>query len=232
MHDNEIACDSCGLTMGQSKRLAQSGPVQLTTVERNLLGRFNDCNKEITPADRSMILKLIERLQNSEGATSVTPSTATQGATLTDEMLDRLLGESATCAEDWNVPINLEWMRAYGRAVARFCAPIPVADSGATQALRNLRDALRMRHHGRMPEEVQTAYDAANALLAAAKPVSVDTETGKLHQQYAGDMYQHSPLDETAFNTARARMGTNTQLQDRMLYQSILAYMADLNKQE
>jgi hypothetical protein len=42
-----------------------------------------------------------------------------QEATLTDEMLDRLLGESATCAEDWNVSINLEWMRAYGRAVAR-----------------------------------------------------------------------------------------------------------------
>ncbi len=34
-------------------------------------------------------------------------------------------------------------------------------------ALSSLYQALRVRHHGRMPDEVQTAYDAAGAVLSA-----------------------------------------------------------------
>jgi hypothetical protein len=63
MSDNEIACSSCGLTMGQSIKLAESTPAELSLAERNVLSRLNDCNREITPADRVCILKLVEKLQ-------------------------------------------------------------------------------------------------------------------------------------------------------------------------
>ena len=36
-----------------------------------------------------------------------------------------------------------------------------------TVALAGLHDALKRRHHGRMPEEVQNAYDAAAVELVA-----------------------------------------------------------------
>ena len=36
----------------------------LTTAERNVVARLNDCNTPITPGDRNLLLKLIERLNN------------------------------------------------------------------------------------------------------------------------------------------------------------------------
>jgi len=37
---------------------------KLTVAERNLLSRFNDCNTPVTPGDRNLLLKMIERLQS------------------------------------------------------------------------------------------------------------------------------------------------------------------------
>ncbi|MEX3914837.1 hypothetical protein AB4Y43_01130 [Paraburkholderia sp. BR10872] len=45
------------------------------------------------------------------------------------------------------------------------------------------------------------------------------------HEQYAWHLRELPPLDEEAFHAARAAMGTNTELQDRMLYQAILTYV-------
>jgi hypothetical protein len=41
----------------------------------------------------------------------------------------------------------------------------PVMESAERVALRKLRDVLRERHYGRMPHEVQVAYDEACAVL-------------------------------------------------------------------
>jgi hypothetical protein len=46
-----------------------------------------------------------------------------------------------------------------------------------------------------------------------------------MHNQFAWDLFSEKPLNETAFNIARARFGTNTELQDRSLYQAIVVYM-------
>jgi len=151
------------------------------------------------------------------------PSTAAQGATLTDSK--PTAWEEGVAAELWNVAdkCGFDTFRAtvvgFLRATAQAAAPTPVADSGASQdtvtrenaqkwaasagimaltegwlerladfaifarrdvlaaakpvsvdaggmtTLRNLRDVLRMRHHGRMPEDVQRAYDEACAVL-------------------------------------------------------------------
>lgn len=45
------------------------------------------------------------------------------------------------------------------------------------------------------------------------------------YEQYAWHLHELPPLDEAAFHTARAVMGTETELQDRMLYQAILMYL-------
>jgi hypothetical protein len=39
------------------------------------------------------------------------------------------------------------------------------SDSAERKALRKLRDVIREYHYGRMPEEVQTAYDNACRVL-------------------------------------------------------------------
>ncbi|WP_186215905.1 hypothetical protein [Burkholderia gladioli] len=55
-------------------------------------------------------------------------------------------------------------------------------------ALRNLRDVLRTRHHGRMPAEVQTAYDEASRVLdasQAAAPADAISLLRKAHRTLA-----------------------------------------------
>jgi hypothetical protein len=42
-------------------------------------------------------------------------------------------------------------------------------ESRERAALRKLRDVLRERHYGRMPHEVQVAYDEACAVLDGSK---------------------------------------------------------------
>lgn len=47
-----------------------------------------------------------------------------------------------------------------------------------------------------------------------------------MHKRFAYDLHAENALNEQAFSVARARFGTNTELQDRMLYQAILLYLA------
>jgi hypothetical protein len=49
-----------------------------------------------------------------------------------------------------------------------------------------------------------------------------------LHKRFAFDLHDKAALDENAFSVARARFGTNTEEQDRMLYQAILMYQSAL----
>jgi hypothetical protein len=46
------------------------------------------------------------------------------------------------------------------------------------KALRELHDALKARHYGRMPDEVQAAYDHAQDVLGCGKPWT-ETQEGK-----------------------------------------------------
>ena len=85
--------------------------------------------------------------------------------------------------------------------------PVYCTESSALKALRNLRDALRDRHYGRMPEEVQRAYDDASAVIAtlsarteaaagAADPVAYVCE----HATHPGEYARIVSFEQTGYS--------------------------------
>ncbi|MDX4956214.1 hypothetical protein [Delftia acidovorans] len=91
-----------------------------------------------------------------------------------------------------------EWvLKAMSRAISfdhmmNQVAPAAPAETELMQALRDLVNALRERHYGRMPEEVQSAYDKAWAIVfagpahvAAPAAPAVDTRDAALQQAIA-----------------------------------------------
>lgn len=69
-------------------QLAARESADLSIAERNAMARLNDCNSTPTPADRNIVIKLIERLCSQPAAAA-----SEEKRTLTPHEVDVLLGD-------------------------------------------------------------------------------------------------------------------------------------------
>ncbi|MDH0901420.1 Lar family restriction alleviation protein, partial [Comamonas aquatica] len=77
-------------------------------------------------------------------------------------------------AEQWN-------RRATTQCLHQIAEPAAISEGEAFQALSELTNALRERHYGRMPSEVQAAYDKAWTIVFAGEKRAPVTQQAPAH---------------------------------------------------